>query len=503
MGVLADTLGGKTSGELIRASDWNSLIDAIEAIEATLNTRITDLSNSVDARFGVVDTALATLQANVDELSSRVDDIDATVEALRQRFRNVTLETAQTEFVIGELAQITARVTDLDGTPLPAEAGRPWIDFVAVWGQLKPVAGFESRGGAGDRTISVRVNADGIARVLLRAEHAEGFSDEAEAEVAAALTTIPAGATRSVKDSILFSSTPMEARESGAFRILSAEYSRTDALNVRDYADAYYVKNPTLAASKFVPNFHHRWRDYRATVMAFAKTDSDPRTPDPALGTCSIQVTFRDWIGPWINLDFFEFEEPILIPQYRDRFRGRITPDYKVTLGRWQQDVGEILEGKGILGRQKHGKAIKDALNQIEVTNPPSFLFNLTEVVGNGLTFQQATEFTQAAAIGGGTEPLIFQAFTESASHADTRAAEVEAGVGDQLTQEFSRARDEILFEVEREQANFRNELFAENGTIQGVQREILTVSGQIQGFQTALNGKADVQTLARFLQIG
>ena len=33
MGVLADTLGGKSAGELIRATDWNALIDAIEGIE--------------------------------------------------------------------------------------------------------------------------------------------------------------------------------------------------------------------------------------------------------------------------------------------------------------------------------------------------------------------------------------------------------------------------------------------------------------------------------------
>lgn len=501
MGVLADTLGGKTAGELIRASDWNDLIDAIEGIESSLDTRITELSSSVDERFGVVDTALAGLEESVGSLETRVDELDSTVQSLRQRFRQVTLQTEQTDFVIGELAEITARITDIDGVPLPLPnaAARPWIDFVAAWGQLKPVAGFESRGGAGDRTISVRVNADGIARVLLRAEHAEGFTDEAEQEVSAALTTIASGAQVSLKQTILNAATPMEAVERGAFRVMSAEYVRSDAVSVRNYVDAYYLKNPAVATNRFAPNFFHRWRDYRSTVMAFAKTDADPRTPDPNLGSCSIQVNFRDWIGPWINLDFFVDTTP-LINNYRDIFRGQIGVNFGETMNRFQNQVELNLIDKGILGKQKHTRAIMDAIGQIDVTNPPPFLGNVTQIVRNGLAIQQATELGQVAAVGVGDQPITFQAFTQSSARVETKAAEVEQNVTGLVESQLGRAQEELTFNVQRQQADFREELFAENGAIQAVQRNLQAVSGQVQGFQVALNGKADVQTLARFL---
>ncbi|HUE97441.1 MAG TPA: hypothetical protein VMN39_12330 [Longimicrobiaceae bacterium] len=501
MGVLADSLGGKTAGELIRAADWNALIDAIEGIETSLDTRISNLSNSVDERFGVVDTAISGLQDSVGTLEEQVEEMDTALQALRQRFRLVTMQTAQTDFVIGEQAEITARVTDLDGTALPLEnaATRPWIDFVAAWGQLKPVPGFESRGGAGDRTISVRVNAEGIARVLLRAEHAEGFSDDAENEVSAALTTVASGAQMSLKDTILNAATPMQAVEQGAFRVMTQEYVRADAPSVRNYVDAYYIKSPAAATNKFAPNFFHRWRDYRSTVIAFVKTDSDPRTPDPNLGSCSIQVHFRDWIGPWLNLDFFVDLAP-LVNNYRDIFIGNVGVDFRDTLDRFKEQVEVNLADKGILGKQKHTKAIMDAIGQMQVVNPPPFLGNVTQIVKNGLVMQQATEYGQAAAVGLGDQPITFQAFTESSARAETKAAEVELSVTGKVDAQIGKAQEQLVFQVQQEQANFRDELFAENGAIQAVQRNLQAVTGQVQGFQVALNAKADVQTLARFI---
>jgi hypothetical protein len=501
MGELAVRLGGKTAGELIRAADWNALIDAIEVIEATLGDRLQVLSDTVGARLDGVDASIAGLLAGVDELQDRADALEAGVENLRERARRVTLRTEQSRFVIGELARITARITDLDGEPLSFgdASTRPWIDFVTVWGQLKPVAGFTSQGGAGDRTISVQVDADGIARVLLRAEHAEGFSDDAEAEVAAALTTTPSGAQQNLKEAILSASTPMEANVQGAFRVLSAEYGRSDAVSVRDYADAYYLKSPTLATGKFAPNFFHRWRDYRATVLAFAKADADPRTADPNLGSCSIQVTYRDWIGPWIHLDFFHDVGP-LVADYRDVFRGLVRHDFAETLGRFQDQVQTVLVGKGVLGKQKHTAAIIRAVDQMDVVNPPPFLGNVSHLVRSGLTLQQATEFGQSAAIGVGDRPITFQAFTEATARADARTAEVAAMVTKYVDEELGRTQGELVLEVQRQQATFKDELLAESGTIQQVSREVRAVAGQVQGFQVALNAKADIQTLARLL---
>ena len=500
MGVLADTLGGKSAGELIRATDWNALIDAIEAIEVRLDDRITELSESVDTRFETVNTSLDELRETVDSLDERVTGLRTEMDALQARLRRVTLETTRTNFAIGELAQITGRITALDGTPLTLTdaATRPWIDFVTVWGQLKPVAGFVSRGGAGDRTISVQVNAEGIARVQLRAEHAEGFSDEAEAEVSATLTT--AVAQTSVRDIILESNTPMEAQERGAFRIMSAEYGRTDALSVRNYVDAYYVRNPNLVTGNlFFPEFHHRWRDYRSTVMAFAKSDADPVTADSSLGSSSIQINFRDWIGPWINLDFFA-DLPTIVDDYRDRFGGLILDDYRDSLFRFEEDIQVLVGNVGLVGKQKQYRAITEAIGQVQVADPPPFLADLTFNLQNGIALQQAAEYGQAAAIGMGQQPVIFRAFAEAGAKADTRAGEVVEEVSGQIEGQLGQARDELVFQVQQEQANFRAELLAESGPILNVQRELQTVAGQVQGFQLALNTKADIQTLARFL---
>jgi hypothetical protein len=500
MGVLADTLGGKIAGELIRATDWNALIDAIEAIEVRLDDRITELSTSVDTRFEAVNTSLTELQETVESLDERVTGLRTDLDELRGRLRRVTMEAARSSFAIGELAQITARISDLDGTalPLPDPATRPWIDFVTVWGQMKPAPGFVSRGGAGDRTISVQVNAEGIARVLLRAEHADGISDEAEAEVSATLTT--AVAQSSVLDIILQSNTPMEAQERGAFRIMSAEYARNDALSVRNYVDTYYVRNPGLVNNNlFFPEFHHRWRDYRATVMAFAKSDSDPLTPDSSLGSCSIQINFRDWIGPWINLDFFA-DVPILVDNYRDRFGGLIRNDYRDTLIRFEEDIEVLVGNVGLVGKQKQYRAINEAIGRVQVSNPPTFLPDLTLTLQSGIALQQAAEYGQTAAIGMSQQPIVFQAFAETGAKADTRAAEVAEEVSGRVETQLGQAREELVFQVQREQANFRTDLLAESGPILNVQRELQTVAGQVQGFQLALNGKADIQTLARFL---
>ena len=499
MGVLADTLGGKSAGELIRATDWNALIDAIEGIEAALGERIDTLSDSVDTRFGEVTASLDEIRTSVETLETEVTELRTDVDELRARFRRVTIETTRSSFAIGELAQLTARITDLDGTPLtfPTANTRPWVDFVTVWGQLRPVTGFESRGGAGDRSISVRVDANGIARVQLRAEHVEGFSEEAELEVSAALMTVTEQAP--LRDIILQSNTPMEANERGAFRILSNEYARSDASSVRNYVDAYYIRYPDRVTGHFTPGFQTRWRDYNSTVIALAKADSDPLTPDASLGSSSIQVTFRDWIGPWYNLDFVA-DEPELADLYADRFRGLVADDYRDTLLDLEDAIDDVVRDKGVLGRHKEYRAVDMAVGRIVVDNPPIFLDDVTRTLQNGIAMQQAAEYGQTAAFGAQQESRVLRAMADTGAKADTRAAEVAQTVTGQVESQLGQAREELVFQVQREQATFRSELLAESGPILNVQRELQTVAGQVQGFQVALNAKADVQALARFL---
>lgn len=489
MGELADRLGNKAAGQLIKSEDWNSLVAAVEVLSA-----------SVDDRLAAVDDQVQNLGARVEALSEDFSTFRGEVEPLLGEYYRLTMQTTRSSYAIGELAEITARVTDLRGEPLDLsnEVDRPWIDFVvASWGQLRPVAGFQSLGGAGDRTISVRTDAQGIAKVQLRSDHAEGFSDEDEAEVAVSLETRLATNNLSIAETILSAATPIEAKGMGAFQTLTTEYDRIDAPRVRNYADAYYLKNTALITGGIIPPFTHRWLDYRSTLMAFARRDSDPVTPDQSRGVSSIQVTFRDWIFPWIITDYFVETGP-LVADFRDRLGPKIIDDLDESVFNVKTEVGDFVRNKGLIGRQRNYLVIQDALDTVNPPDPVTFDLNkLTRPMQDAIGVQRTLESTQGSSFA--DREVAFGLLTDTAVRAD-QAAESGEQLSGRVEEQLGEAKDELLFRVQQEQANFSNELLRVGGPIQEVQERLQTVSGEVQGFQQALNAKADVQTLARFL---
>jgi hypothetical protein len=491
MSELVDNLGNKAAGQLIKSEDWNALVVAVE-----------NLSERVDQRFAEVDGQLQNVADRVEVLSDDFGEFRGLVEPLLAEYYRLTLETTRTSFAIGELAEVTARVTDLRGNALDLsnDADRPWIDFVvASWGQLRPVAGFESLGGAGDRTISVRTDAQGIARVQLRSDHAEGFTDEDEAEVAVSLqTTLPTTNT-TIAETILSAATPIEAKGMGAFQVLTTEYDRTDAPRVRNYADAYYLKNTALITGGIVPPFTHSWLDYRSTLMAFVRRDSDPVTPDQSRGVSSIQVTFRDWIFPWIITDYFVETGP-LVADFRDRLGPKIVHNLDESAFNFKAEVSDFVLDKGLLGRQRNYLVIQDALDTVITPQPVTYDLNkLTGPMQDAVSVQRTLESSQGVASGFADRVVAFGLLTDTAVRAD-QAAESGKQLTDHVDEQLGQAKDDLLFQVQQEQANFSDELLKVGGPIQEVREQLQTVSGEVQGFQQALNAKADVQTLARFL---
>lgn len=471
MGLLADAIGNKVAGELIKSQDWNQLVAALETVEASLNERVDTLETTLTGQ-------IATLGGQIAQLRSDVDILQGIVNPLVQRYYRLNLSTERVSYALGQLADITVQLTDLRGDPVTFTAqNRPWVDLVATWGQFRPVSGFVTRGGVGDRTISVQVNASGLATVRLRSDYAEGLTDEDEDEMAVVLQSRPQGMTLALADAILTATTPMEARPT--YQLLRSEYERSG--RVQTYLDTHYLRHPSISVGTLLPSLGSRWRDYRATVMAFVKPDADPTTADASLGVSSLQITFRDWIGPWI-VDFIN--PPVVelpVGSYRDRLRPKITGRYLESTGLIKDEIADIVRGKGLLGKQRDYRTLTEALNQLDPVTAPPFLNTLTESMQDAIGIQQALGATQTKALGLATQEVGFKVFSDAALRADTNTAAAQetlaATVQTQVTQSIAQARQTL----QQEQQAFRAAIEADNGVVQrAIRQQIAPLQDQV-----------------------
>jgi hypothetical protein len=381
----------KSPGQLILAADWNDLTGNISSLESNMKEAITSAGKRIDD----LSNALAGLNERFTKYRDRVEPVIG-------QFYQVSIRAGSTTYAIGELAEIAVQVTDPLGGELVkgSEKGRPWVDFVATWGQLKAASGFESIIGEGGRSVSVRVNDKGVAQVLLRSDHVAGFSDKEENDVATALQTQVAAKGMSFVKCVKEAVTPQTAKSEGAFSIISQEYERAEVHSMQRYADAYYVKYAPEVASKYVEQYT-QWHDYPVTVLAFAKSDSDPATPDRRHGAESITVSFRDWITPWIHLEYLDKSR---IADYtkdiQSQFRAKVTKDYATTTNYFKQVVTENVMDAGLIGKIRTLEAMNLALDSLEMTDPPDFLPDLATTIRHGVVMQHVMEGAQASTIG-------------------------------------------------------------------------------------------------------
>ncbi len=471
--TLADDIGNKSAGELIRSSDWNKLVAAVAALDQRVTDELAALKSELQTKIDDLDGRLGTLQADFTTLQSQV-------APLLQTFR-VTLTTVRVNYALGELAELTATVTNLSGSPA---TDRPWVDFVTTWGNFRPVAGFESMGGTGNRTISVRTNDQGVARVLLRADHAASFTAEEEDQVAASLTTKPAGAVKAVSELILQASTPVGAKELGVYRVMTQEYRRKDTTSVRNYADAYYLDSPAKVVGKVTPGMVDQmrttWRDYRVTVTAFAKADSDPRTPDHSRGVNSIQVTFRDWISPWVVLDIIdESEIDKFIPGYKAEILPTIKDDYLTTVKLMKKKIDDLVRDEGLIGKLQGYRAISKTLGQVD--GPQAFLPQLTDAMQKAIGIQQTLETAQVGAIGLSGQQVAFDVFSDAATRADTGVAGVAGDIAG-LQQQVAQTGSHIA-QIDGQIGALTTQIGNVDSQAKG---SIQTLTNQLQIFQTA-----------------
>jgi hypothetical protein len=385
------TMNKKAPGQLILSTDWNDLTGNISSLESNMNEAISSARKQIED----MDAALRELRESFTKYRDRVEPVIG-------QFYQVSISTSSATYALGELADIKVQVTDPLGGELVKgrERGRPWVDFVATWGQLKAAPGFDNIVGQGGRSVSVRVNDKGIAQVLLRSDHVAGFSDKEENDVAIALQTQVPGKGMNFAKYVKEAATPLTAKNEGALHIISQEYERKETPSMQHYTDAYYLKYAPEVAAKYVKP-SAQWHDYPVTVLAFAKSDSDPATPDRRHGAESITVTFRDWITPWIHLEYLDKSR---IADYtkdiQSQFRAKVTKDYATTTNYFKQVVTENVMDAGLIGKIRTLEAMNLALDSLEVTDAPDFLPDLATTIRHGVVMQHVMESAQASTIG-------------------------------------------------------------------------------------------------------
>jgi archaellum component FlaC len=472
--------GGKSAGQLIRAEDWNNLAAALDELESGLTTKITDLATATDNHFSEVDADIAALKGTVDELGGTVSELKTAVDgfqALVGQFFRVNLTTTRSAYASGEVAEIVAEVRDLHGNPITfTNANRPWVDFVSVWGHLVPSTGFESQAGdssGGERAISVRTNTSGVARVQLRAEVAKDLPPEIHLDMAATLTTKLSN-NLTIADAILGSSTPQQAKSSGAFTAIAQEYDRPTAVNVRSYVDKYYVDNSVKIVGKIVPPiFNQRWRDYHSTVLAFAKADADPLTPDSSRGGSSIQVTFRDWIGPWVDIHYLDpVEIKKDLPDIRTKLQQKFTPDYLDSVKRLKEEIVTLVpDDGGLVGKLRGYQTVHDALDGVSTPHSAELVAKVTQTVQQAVVMPQTFEPAQATTFAKSGQ-VALNALTDSTVQS---AAEV-SGV------------KSTLATVQTQVADVSNKVSDAHTTIAALDTKVTQTSSKVDSVNTSVS---------------
>lgn len=492
MSDLAEQFGSRESGELIRASDWNGLIDAIEGRFAALEAQLGE-------RLSTLEGALSAVEGRVDAVAADLEPLAELAASLRARYRRVDLAAARSAFAIGERGEIVARVTGVDGATLDLSnaSTRPWIDFVTVWGALRAAPGFTSRGGASDRTITVQVNADGEARVLLRAEHAEAFADEQEQEVDAVLQTSVGNQT--VADRILTAATPGSSSVSEAYAAVSSAYDRTDTAVMRNYLDAYYLRNPAQSFTYLNSIFALNWRDYHATVLAFVKPDDTPGTSDGAQATGAIRVTFRDWVYPWIFTHYLPPQEP-RIADYRSRFGVHLGDAYEQAVDGLFEVVNEHAIDRGVIGMYQELAAARRALVTMPAEAAPSYLPGLIKTVNGGLQVQQRLAYSQSVT------PLIAHdvgagiAFGSAAAEGQIAAGREIAEARKDFDQKFAVSETRIIDSVRAENQRFSNDLLRDDGPVRRAENLAVAASNEVTKVNSELQNRATVELVGQLL---
>ncbi len=410
----------KSDGDLIKAQEWNNLVHGVIRIGTDLETltdrvadvgtyvgydeayagdnlkvRIEALENYVGAvddpaGVGTLTGRVAALEGEDNVTQAEHDELEASIVPLLEQY-TVTFQSDDTDYLLGDTATITATVRTLTGE-IPQ--GRPWIDFIATWGRLKAAPGFTDREDVGNRSVSVRTNSQGIARVQVTAEQNKHLTVEEEAEVMQffkmELPTEPILFGEAIKGANTTQSEYMEL----AFATASEEYEGSHR-SLRRLIDDYYVDK--AVGDRWGGMWpQSRWDYFRCTVVGFVKNDATPTTPDQSRGVSSIQILFKDWIGPWVD-GYLEDDDDLVVEwggYIYEWFQG----DPGIIYEKLDDRMEEAIFHRGVVYRQKGLGAVAKAAEQVDGSVIPDKGEWVKDVIRTAAQTQQATDILQFVA---------------------------------------------------------------------------------------------------------
>jgi len=389
-----EELGGiKNSGELILSADWMAMVHEVvrlgQEVER-LQVEKADLS-VVEALQVEVNGLRGEVELLGDQVQEVRDGLDQVRGTLDQYFQ-LTLSTSSLTHAVGSQATLTAIVRDLQGNRISygTSEPRPWVDFVATWGRLLPATGFQASAGVGGRSLSVQVNRDGEARVLVRGETSAGISLADENRMLTTMQArLPGGET--LEEAILQSNTPVQAQQRGAWTMLNAEYTGSGGGAVRNYLDGAYVYGHRHPVDIQRATWGQSFTDHPITLFAFLKPDGDPRTPDHGRGFSSIQLTFRDWVWSWVDQGFMPAVDGIL-QDARDRLRGLLDQPPAILGGRMPEYFNHYLDGRGLLERDRNINVLINVLSGDDLVGRPQEQVGILGVARDALGVQLALD---------------------------------------------------------------------------------------------------------------
>lgn len=375
-------LNDKEPGHLIRHDDWNTLVNAvIDNLTATKAIQDLDLPKQINDLSINLTKAISDLKT---ELKTDLDKLKQQVAPLLANYV-VTMQASKDRYAEGQLAEITLKVTALDGTLV---APKPWVDFVCTWGTLYAATGFASSNkGESGNSLSVQVNDQGVAKVLLGAPTGLSMSVSELAPVQAVMMmTMGGGGQQSVADAILGAATPQDALAQQALALLNTEYDKPGISPWANYVNAVQMSPGAAGAAQWGST--GTWKDHFATVLAFARPDGVPTSPDGARGAASIQLTFREVIST--------SNPGYVTPGKDDKFKKDVRDIFELALDnpldKLDDRVKGDLKGKGYRYRVKYLNTAREVLHELASTTTKAEVVKVVKQAEAGVSMQLASE---------------------------------------------------------------------------------------------------------------